>query len=612
MKKQTQFISLRKKAKKHLSLNWNKSICTVLSSLTIALSLSFAPVSQTVLAETASIKVALLINPGTEASEFRKELRNNDDENITYKIIHNSDLRDGSLKDYQALIIPGGSATTESNTMGPEAREEIKRFIKDGGIYLGVCAGAYLASSLKQVYLGLLPIKTNDSEHWWRTDGAPKLLVELTPAGQEIFGVQSKFVRIAYENGPVFSPPFAKTDDSFTPLGYFREEVVGDGGKAGVMLGAPAIIYSRYGKGSILVISPHPEESPGLKQVELHAIRWLYEHRNSNLSEIPNRERAGENITLVKHSAPETHTDLRSSTLQANAAEGTKNREREENLDHNREGARKDEQKENVAAQRDGERGLASERRQDADTNRSATEDSAGETLGQRALHLAESVFDRATVVRYSHHEVPAARQITADAGDDLEALTDCSGFISYLVHTVAPRHYTVVRSREPGHAYPQAKVWANFFTEMDGDQAHDGWIRIRRWRDLKPGDIIAWKQGKAKAGGNTGHVMMVKTTPTAIQESNGYRYIEVSVIDASSVYHFAPEQLPPRAHQKHRNGLGIGCIRIVLSNDDTPIGYWEGSYWGEGEKEITHPTMSNVIGFGRMVHLEDNDQSTR
>ncbi len=593
------------------TMNWNKSICTFLSSLLIAVSLSIAPVSQVVQAESAQIKVALLINPGTEASEFRKELRNNVDENISYQIIHNSDLRYGSLKDYQALIIPGGSATTESTTMGPEARDEIKRFIKDGGIYLGVCAGAYLASSLKEVYLGLLPLKTNDSEHWWRTNGAPKLLVELTPAGQEVFGVQSKFVRVAYENGPVFSPPFEKPDDSFTSLGYFREEVVGEGGKPGVMVGAPAAIFSRYGKGSILVISPHPEESPGLKQVELHAIRWLYEHRNSNLSEIMSNGKAGENISLAKYSAPETSSDLRSPKLLADASGGKGNREHEEAFEKNRESARGGQ---GNAPQRDGEKRLDrdAERRQDTNTSQTAAEDASGETLGERALHLAESVFNRATVVRYSHHQVPAANQISADGGNDLKALTDCSGFISYLVHTVAPRHYTVVRSREPGHSYPQAKVWATFFTEMDDDQVHDGWIRIRRWRDLKPGDIIAWKAGKAKAGGNTGHVMMVQRAPATVQESNGYRYIEVSVIDASSVYHFAPESLPPRAHQKHRNGLGVGCIRIVLSNDDTPIGYWEGSYWGEGDKEITHPTMSNVIGFGRMVHLQDNDQSNR
>src|SRR5207247_2003941 len=84
---------------------------------------------------------------------------------------------------------------------------------------------------------------------------------------------------VTYCNGPIFAFPKERTDDSFIPLGFFRSEVVADGGTKGVMIGAPAMILSRYGKGIILAISPHPEETPGLKQVELHAIRWLYEHR---------------------------------------------------------------------------------------------------------------------------------------------------------------------------------------------------------------------------------------------------------------------------------------------------------------------------------------------
>jgi len=569
---------------------WSSSVCATITLVLMAISICFAPLTPAVHAEAAQIRVALLVNPGTEASEFRKELRNNVDDSISCQVIHNSDLRDGALKDFQALIIPGGSATTESTTMGAEARDEIKRFINDGGIYLGVCAGAYLASSLKKVYLGLLPIKTNDSEHWWRTDGAPKLLVELTPAGQEVFGIQSKYVSIAYENGPVFSPPFEKPDDSYTPLGYFREEVVGDGGSPGVMIGAPAAILSRYGKGVILVISPHPEETPGLKQVELHAIRWLYEHRNSNMTDFVSNEKSSGKIALIKHVAPE----LKTASIVSQHIPAATGRKQEPEHETARVTARETEPEQAQKQEQD--------QKQDQKRNESPSRD----TLGERALSLAESVFDRATTVRYSHHEVPASRQITTDGGDNVQVVTDCSGFISYLVHSVAPRHYAAVRSREPGHSYPQAKVWANFFTELDSDQAHDGWIRVEKWKDLRPGDIVAWKEGKSSSS-NTGHVMMVANAPGNVQESKGYRYVEVPVIDASSVYHFPPEHLPPKAYQKHRNGLGVGCIRIVLSNEDTPIGYWEGSYWGEGEKEIDHPTMSKVIGFGRMVSLEEN-----
>lgn len=516
--------------------------------------MSFAAPPIDVHAEPARIRIALLVNRGTEASEFRKEFKNKTDDYISYQIIHNEDLRDGALKNFEALIIPGGSATTESISMGQEARDEIKRFIREGGIYLGVCAGAYLASCTKPVYLGLLPVKCYDEEHWLRTDGTPKLLVELTPAGQEVFGIKSKNVRITYEDGPVFSPPFEKPDDSFVPLGFFREEVVADGGVRGVMIGAPAAILSRYGKGIVLVISPHPEETPGLKQVELHAIRWLYEHRNNDLAPHVTNEKCSDKIAIIKQAE-------RSSTISpANRMQSP--------------------QPENLCK------------------------------LGEEALRLAESIFDRATVVRYLHRDVPAARQINSGPDEIVQVRTDCSGFISYLVKSVAPRHYAAVRAREPGCSYPQAKIWARFFTSLDTDRPYDGWIRVKSWQDLKPGDIVAWKEGKANSS-NTGHVMMVVNQPSNVQQENGFRFVSVPVIDASSVYHFPPEHLPPKAYQKHRNGLGVGCIRIILSEEDVPIGYWEGTYWGEGEKEINRPTLSNVIGFGRMVHIQESEKTS-
>ncbi|MBX9689669.1 MAG: DJ-1/PfpI family protein [Candidatus Obscuribacterales bacterium] len=480
------------------------------------------------------IRVALFIDRGTEASEFTKEFQRNSDDIITYRKIDGQAIRDGALKDFDALVIPGGSASTESYAMGPEAREEVKRFIRDGGLYLGVCAGAYLVSSLKDCYLGILPLKTLDEKHWYRTDGSPLVDVELTTKAQEILGIKEKSVKIVYENGPIFAPPFEKPDDSFAPLAFFRSEVVADGGETGVMIGAPAMIYSKYGRGEVLVISPHPEETPGMKEAELHAIRWLFEHRNSA------RSSALADESKEKNTPPESPP---------------------------------------------------------------STQPEQKLSLSERALHLAESIFSNARDVAYEHHEVRASRQIAAAPDGALVAHTDCSGFISYIVESVAPKHYAVVREREPGASYPQAKIWASFFDTLNSNTATDGWLGISDWRNLRPGDFIAWKEG-SDAARNTGHVMMVLHQPGSIQELNGYRYIEIPVIDSSSVYHFPPERLPPNANQTRRNGVGEGCIRLILSASDQPIGYWAGTYWGEGDEPVTRPSFSKLIRFARMVSL--------
>jgi putative intracellular protease/amidase len=198
---------------------------------------------------------------------------------MSWQTIDGEDISNGALKNFDALVIPGGSAKKEAMSMGSEAREEVRRFVKEGGIYMGVCAGAYLASSARDSYLRLLPLRTLDQEHWYRTVNGTPLNVELTPIGQEVFGLSKSNLRIVYENGPIFAPPDQKPDDSFATLGSFRSEVVARGGERGVMIGAPIAVISRYGRGMVLAISPHPEKTPGLRKVELHALHWLYEHR---------------------------------------------------------------------------------------------------------------------------------------------------------------------------------------------------------------------------------------------------------------------------------------------------------------------------------------------
>jgi cell wall-associated NlpC family hydrolase len=290
-----------------------------------------------------------------------------------------------------------------------------------------------------------------------------------------------------------------------------------------------------------MAISPHFEATLGFRQVQLHAIHWLYEHRGD---------------TTV--------------TASAGASVGSE------------------------------EITVSSVVQEDEHANSS--------NLGQRALNLAETTFDNASVVGYVHRNALASRQVLSQSDGSLEAKTDCSGFMSYIVHSIAPRHYRAVRSMEPQKSYPQAKIWAQFFDTLDSNQPRDGWLAISNWRDLRPGDIIAWEEGKISAGGNTGHVMMVQGKPGEIKQQQDIRYFEVLVIDSSSVYHFPPEHLPPKASQTHRNGLGEGNVRILLSEQNVPVGYWAGTYWGEGEKPIKGPTLTKLVRFARMTSLEKAD----
>lgn len=229
--------------------------------------------------------------------------------------------------------------------------------------------------------------------------------------------------------------------------------------------------------------------------------------------------------------------------------------------------------------------------------------------LADRAYQKAEWVFDHASDVQYRHYKHDAAEQVHDENGRTI-CHNDCSGFVSYVIHAVAPRHYKPIRERQSERPYPQAKIFAHFFGSLESDSPKDGWLRVPSFRDLRRGDFIAWEKGASNndhgGKGNSGHVMLVRDQPGEpyTQEIAGkrFRLVNVPVIDSSSVYHFPPETLPPQAGQEHRNGLGKGEVKLVLDEDGKPIGYWEGSFWGEGNKDLRHPSMSTVIHFGRMV----------
>ncbi|MBS1954696.1 MAG: hypothetical protein JST89_10945 [Cyanobacteria bacterium SZAS-4] len=229
-----------------------------------------------------------------------------------------------------------------------------------------------------------------------------------------------------------------------------------------------------------------------------------------------------------------------------------------------------------------------------ADTNTSAAD---------KVLHKAESLLETVKDVHYEHLHSPAKEQIDGNV-----AHNDCSGFVSYLLDKFAPTQYLSISSAQPEKDYPQAKTYAKFFSELKSDQS--GWLKVENFQDLKRGDFLAWaKQVQpGQKPGNSGHVAIVAAPPGEVEEATvnekQIRFVSIKVIDSSSVDHFAPDTLPPNAGQKHRDGLGEGFVRIIVDADNHPIGYWEGTYWNEGDKPIKGPSYTPTIGFARLISL--------
>ena len=60
----------------------------------------------------------------------------------------------------------------------------------------------------------------------------------------------------------------------FTPLAYYRSERAENGSPPGLMMGTPAISAGDFGRGRVMSISPHPEQTAGLEPMVRRAIFW--------------------------------------------------------------------------------------------------------------------------------------------------------------------------------------------------------------------------------------------------------------------------------------------------------------------------------------------------
>ena len=182
------------------------------------------------------------------------------------------DLDTGILKGFDVLVFPGGTGGGQGKALGEPRREQIRSFVKEGGGFVGVCAGAYLATCDYSWSLGLLNAKVIDKKHWAR--GYGDVEITLDTKAQGVIGRSEPKLTIRYYQGPLLAPGDNKELPPYQELAKFKTEIAKNGAPAGIMTGSTAIAAAPFGKGRVLAFSPHPELTEGLADL-LHAgIEW--------------------------------------------------------------------------------------------------------------------------------------------------------------------------------------------------------------------------------------------------------------------------------------------------------------------------------------------------
>jgi hypothetical protein len=184
-----------------------------------------------------------------------------------------ADIRSGILRNFDVVVQPGGSGSKQAKTLERSGVDSIRQFVRRGGGYLGICAGAYLATAEYEWSLHILNSKVIDRAHWNRGKG--DVVIIMNKKGRKFFGTKDKEIKLNYAQGPLMAPAEVDSLPKYRELSTFKTEIALNGAPVGIMVGKTAFAQSEFGKGRVFAMSPHPEKSESLRYLVAQSVNWL-------------------------------------------------------------------------------------------------------------------------------------------------------------------------------------------------------------------------------------------------------------------------------------------------------------------------------------------------
>lgn len=184
------------------------------------------------------------------------------------------DLRNGILdQNVKAFIMPGGASRYVSNKLNGVGNQRIKDYVSQGGLYVGICAGAYYGCNHIQWQpefgppitaeneLGFFPGTAQGPVPEFISDENSKYMAALTSIKTD----DGKTLKAFYWAGPLFVDAIS---NDYTILATYQDL---DGQP-------PAVITGTFGKGRYLLSSPHLEmDTAQLQRMQFDVIDNRYE-----------------------------------------------------------------------------------------------------------------------------------------------------------------------------------------------------------------------------------------------------------------------------------------------------------------------------------------------
>jgi len=189
------------------------------------------------------------------------------DSNISLRVkkVGPQDIANGDLgkEKPDVFFMPGGNASKYSKDLKGDSVQKIREFVKDGGLFQGICAGAYFASEVfyyenpktgnkvdlkaeEDEILGVNHVKATSEPHEHLREEKIKNGCQVKVKYKDETG-EDRFLQVYYNRGPYLK----EIKDNVTPKGIYAD----------IYEGEVAVAENDYGQGKVVVSGVHPEFS---------------------------------------------------------------------------------------------------------------------------------------------------------------------------------------------------------------------------------------------------------------------------------------------------------------------------------------------------------------
>lgn len=172
----------------------------------------------------------------------------------------------------RTVVVSGGDGFAIAEALSGRGFDRLKEFINDGGLYAGICAGAYLPlpSSLEpfnQFNMTKTKIANIAPESGVDTSGYPRVSIRYGACriyhpvrGEVALSVGREEIRAPLYGGPVFMEPTKdKVIMRYHGFSSTTEYQIDPSEAESMMLGKPAAVLAENGDGRLLLLGPHLE-----------------------------------------------------------------------------------------------------------------------------------------------------------------------------------------------------------------------------------------------------------------------------------------------------------------------------------------------------------------